>query len=68
MTLNVGDLVELNKQRALAKYYVPEIPLYGIGVVTKINNFDVSVYWIRRKKIINVARILLIKILDKNNI
>ena len=68
MTLNVGDLVELNSQRALARYYVPEIPLHGIGVVTKITNTQVSVYWIKRKKIINVARILLIKVLDKNNI
>ena len=68
MTLNVGDLVELNKERALSRYYMPQLPLHGIGVVTKINNFDVSVYWIKRKKIINVARILLIKILDKNNI
>ena len=68
MTLNVGDLVELNKQRALSRYYMPQLPLHGIGVVTKINNFDVSVYWIKRKKIINVARILLIKVLDKNNI
>ena len=68
MTLNVGDLVELNKERALSRYYMPQLPLHGIGVVTKINNFDVSVYWIKRKKIINVARILLIKVLDKNNI
>lgn len=50
MTLKVGDLVQLNQQRALGKWYVPELPIEGMGVVVGIKGLQVSVYWIRKKE------------------
>ncbi len=67
MSLEVGDLVQLNQQRALSNYYVPEIPIQGMGVVLDIGNFGISVYWIAKKRISTVPRILLIKLLDKKS-
>ena len=65
MTLKVGDLVPLNQQRALGKWYVPELPIEGMGVVVDIHGLQIWVYWIRKKRTTQLPRNLLIKILDK---
>ena len=67
MTLEVGDLVELNKQRALSRWYMPELPYKGIGVVVDFKDSHVYVFWVDRGRITKVPRILLIKILDKED-
>jgi len=67
MTLKLGDLVELNQQRSLSNWYMPELPMRGIGVVVKINDSTIDVYWIAKKKISTISRALLIKILDKED-
>lgn len=67
MTLKVGDLVQLNQQRALGKWYVPELPIEGMGVVVGIKGLQVSVYWIRKKRTTQLPRNLVIKILDKKD-
>jgi len=67
MKLEVGDLVQLNQQRALGKWYVPELPIEGMGVVVDIKGLQVSVYWIRKGRITQLPRNLVIKYLDKNN-
>ena len=67
MKLEVGDLVQLNQQKALGKWYVPELPIEGMGVVVDIKGLQVYVYWIRKGRITQLPRNLVIKYLDKNN-
>ena len=67
MTLKLGDLVQLNQQRSLSNWYMPELPLRGIGVVVKIDGNAIDVYWIAKKKISTISRTLLIKVLDKKD-
>ena len=67
MKLELGDLVQLNQQRALGKYYVPELPLEGMGVVVDIKGLQVWVYWIKKGRISQLPRNLIIKYLDKND-
>ena len=67
MKLEVGDLVQLNQQRALGKYYVPELPIQGMGVVVDINGLQVWVYWIKKGRTTQLPRNLLIKYLDKKD-
>ena len=67
MKLEVGDLVQLNQQRALGKYYVPELPIQGLGVVVDISGLQVWVYWIKKRRTTQLPRNLLIKYLDKDN-
>ena len=67
MKLEVGDLVQLNQQRALGKWYVSRLPIEGMGVVVDIQWFAVYVYWIRKGRITQLPRNLLIKILDKKD-
>ena len=65
MKLEIGDLVQLNEQRALGKWYLPELPLVGMGVVVDIHGLQVWVYWIKKGRTSQLPRNLLIKILDK---
>ena len=67
MKLELGDLVQLNQQRALGKWYVPELPIEGMGVVVDIHGLQVWVYWIKKGRITQLPRNLLIKYLDKDN-
>lgn len=67
MKLEIGDLVQLNEQRALGKWYLPELPLVGMGVVVDIHGLQVWVYWIKKGRTSQLPRNLLIKVLDKNN-
>ena len=67
MKLEVGDLVQLNQQKALGKWYVPELPIEGMGVVVDIKGLQVYVYWIRKGRITQLPRNLVIKILDKKD-
>ena len=67
MKLEIGDLVQLNEQRALGKWYLPELPLVGIGVVVDIHGLQVWVYWIKKGRTTQLPRNLLIKILDKKD-
>ena len=67
MKLAVGDLVQLNQQRALGKWYVPELPIEGMGVVVDIKGLQVYVYWIRKGRITQLPRNLVIKILDNKD-
>ena len=67
MKLEVGDLVQLNQQKALGRWYVPELPIEGMGVVVDIKGLQVYVYWIRKGRITQLPRNLLIKILDKED-
>ena len=67
MKLEIGDLVHLNQQRALGKYFVPELPFEGMGVVVDIKGLQVWVYWIKKGRISQLPRNLVIKYLDKNN-
>ena len=67
MKLEIGDLVQLNEQRALGKWYLPELPLVGMGVVVDIHGLQVWVYWIKKGRTTQLPRNLLIKILDKND-
>jgi len=67
MKLEIGDLVQLNEQRALGKWYLPELPLVGMGVVVDIHGLQVWVYWIKKGRTSQLPRNLLIKILDKKD-
>ena len=67
MTLKIGDLVQLNRQRALGKWYVPEIPVEGMGVVVDMHGLQVWVYWIKKGRTTQLPRNLLIKILYKKD-
>ena len=67
MKLEIGDLVQLNRQRALGKWYVPEIPMEGMGVVVDMHGLQVWVYWIKKGRTTQLPRNLLIKILDKKD-
>ena len=67
MNLEIGDLVQLNEQRALGKWYLPELPLVGMGVVVDIHGLQVWVYWIKKGRTSQLPRNLLIKILDKKD-
>jgi len=67
MKLEVGDLVQLNQQKALGRWYVPELPIEGMGVVVDIKGLQVYVYWIRKGRITQLPRNLVIKILDKKD-
>ena len=67
MKLEVGDLVQLNQQKALGKWYVPNLPIEGMGVVVDIKGLQIYVYWIKKGRITQLPRNLLIKYLDKNN-
>ena len=67
MKLQLGDLVQLNKQRALGKWYVPELPIQGMGVVVDIHGLQVWVYWISKRRTTQLPRNLLIKILDNKD-
>ena len=62
MKLEVGDLVQLNQQKALGKWYVPELPIEGMGVVVDIKGLQVYVYWIKKARITQLPRNLVIKI------
>jgi len=67
MKLEVGDLVQLNQQKALGKWYVPDLPIEGMGVVVDIKGLQIYVYWIKKGRITQLPRNLIIKYLDKNN-
>lgn len=67
MKLELGDLVQLNQQRSLSNWYMPELPFRGIGVVVKIDGSAIDVYWIAKKKVSTISRTLLIKVLDKED-
>jgi len=67
MKLEIGDLVQLNEQRALGKWYLPDLPLVGMGVVVDIHGLQVWVYWIKKGRTSQLPRNLLIKILDKKD-
>jgi len=67
MKLEIGDLVQLNQQRALGKWYVPELPIEGMGVVVDVKGLQVYVYWIKKGRITQLPRNLVIKYLDKND-
>ena len=67
MKLEIGDLVQLNEQRALGKYYVPELPIESMGVVVDIKGLQVWVYWIKKGRISQLPRNLIIKYLDKKD-
>ena len=67
MKLEIGDLVQLNEQRALGKSYVPEIPMEGMGVVVHIHGLQVWVYWIKKGRTTQLPRNLVIKVLDKKD-
>tara|TARA_R100000388_G_scaffold83054_1_gene61913 strand:- start:326 stop:529 length:204 start_codon:yes stop_codon:yes gene_type:complete len=67
MKLEVGDLVQLNQQKALGKWYVPNLPIEGMGVVVDIKGLQIYVYWIKKGRITQLPRNLIIKYLDKNN-
>jgi len=67
MKLEVGDLVQLNRQKALGKWYVPELPILGMGVVVDIHGLQVWVYWIKNGRTTQLPRNLVIKVLDKKD-
>ena len=67
MTLELGDLVQLNQQRSLSNWYMPELPMRSIGVVVKIDGNTIDVYWIAKKRVSTIPRTLLIKVLDKKD-
>ena len=67
MKLEVGDLVQLNQQKALGRWYVPELPIEGMGVVVDVKGLQVYVYWIKKGRITQLPRNLVIKILDKKD-
>lgn len=67
MKLEIGDLVQLNEQRALGKWYLPELPLVGMGVVVDIHGLQVWVYWIKKGRTTQLPRNLVIKVLDKKD-
>ena len=67
MSLELGDLVQLNQQRALGKYYLPGLPIQGMGVVVDIQGLQVYVYWIKKGRISQLPRNLLIKYVDKKD-
>jgi len=67
MKLEIGDLVQLNQQKALGKWYVPELPIEGMGVVVDVKGLQVYVYWIKKGRITQLPRNLVIKYLDKND-
>tara|TARA_B100001248_G_scaffold114514_1_gene85708 strand:+ start:1239 stop:1442 length:204 start_codon:yes stop_codon:yes gene_type:complete len=67
MSLELGDLVQLNQQRALGKYYLPGLPFQGMGVVVDIQGLQVYVYWIKKGRISQLPRNLLIKYVDKKD-
>ena len=67
MKLEIGDLVQLNQQKALGKWYVPDLPIEGMGVVVDIKGLQIYVYWIKKGRITQLPRNLIIKYLDKNN-
>ena len=67
MKLEIGDLVQLNEQRALGKWYLPELPMLGMGVVVDLHGLQVWVYWINNGRTTQLPRNLVIKILDKKD-
>ena len=67
MKLEIGDLVQLNQQKALGKWYVPELPIEGMGVVVNVKGLQVYVYWIKKGRITQLPRNLVIKVLDKKD-
>ena len=67
MKLEVGDLVQLNQQKALGRWYLPELPIEGMGVVVDMKGLQVWVYWIKKGRISQLPRNLVIKILDKKD-
>ena len=67
MKLEVGDLVQLNEQRALGKWYLPELPMLGMGVVVDLHGLQVWVYWINNGRTTQLPRNLVIKILDNKD-
>tara|TARA_B100002019_G_C21172309_1_gene549115 strand:- start:509 stop:712 length:204 start_codon:yes stop_codon:yes gene_type:complete len=67
MKLEIGDLVQLNQQKALGKWYVPELPIEGMGVVVDVKGLQVYVYWIKKGRVTQLPRNLVIKYLDKND-
>ena len=67
MKLEIGDLVQLNQQKALGKWYIPELPIEGMGVVVNVKGLQVYVYWIKKGRITQLPRNLVIKILDKKD-
>lgn len=67
MKLELGDLVQLNQQKALGKWYLPELPIEGMGVVVDIKGLQIWVYWIKKGRISQLPRNLVIKILDKKD-
>ena len=67
MKLEVGDLVRLNQQKALGSWYMPELPIESMGVVVDIKGLQVWVYWIKKGRISQLPRNLVIKILDKKD-
>jgi len=67
MKLEIGDLVQLNEQRALGKWYLPELPMLGMGVVVDLHGLQVWVYWINNGRTTQLPRNLVIKILDNKD-
>ena len=67
MSLQIGDLVQLNQQKSLGKWYVPDLPIQGMGVVVDIKGLQVYVYWIKKGRITQLPRNLVIKYLDKKD-
>ena len=67
MSLQIGDLVQLNQQKSLGKWYVPDLPIQGMGVVVDIKGLQIYVYWINKGRITQLPRNLIIKYLDKKD-
>ena len=67
MSLQIGDLVQLNQQKSLGKWYVPDLPIQGMGIVVDIKGLQIYVYWIKKGRITQLPRNLIIKYLDKKD-